>query len=443
MNPLRALAYAAYTRARGIEAARELRAIEAMLRGTSFAESRARALRAMLRHCRAQVHWYRELLPAGPIDEGNAEAVLRTLPLLDKDTIRAHGLALVAGDAASRRTFRNTSGGSTGEPVELVQDQQFADRSRASTLWAWRRMGYEVGDRQYRLWGDEREILGSEAGAKRAFRAWLYNTEVLNAFSLTRAQMAAHAARMRARPARLVAAYAQAAWELARFVDEGGRALPSQHAVTTSAGTLYPFMREVIARAFAAPVYNYYGSREVGFIASELPGIEGMWIPPWAQVVEVLDDTGAPVPAGAEGEIVVSLLLNEAMPLLRYRIGDRGVMLPDDGSGAQRLAHVTGRVVDVFRRAEGGVVDGEYFTHLLYHKPWVERFQFVQVALDRIELRVVPRAGVERPSADDRAALQEAVRAAMGPGCHLELEFVPEIPPLPSGKYRYTVRAID
>ncbi|HEY0996780.1 MAG TPA: hypothetical protein VGD77_12370 [Gemmatimonadaceae bacterium] len=442
MNLLRATAYRAYTRARGIHAAGELRAIEAMQRTTSFAEARARAVRAMLVHCRDHVPWYRDRLPAGAIDEGNAESLLRALPLLDKDTIRAHGDALVSGDVARRRTFRNTSGGSTGVPVELVQDQQFADRSRASTLWAWRRMGYEVGDRQYRLWGDEREILGSEAGSRRALRAWLYNTYVLNAFSLTPAQMAAHAARMAARPARLVSAYAQAAYEMARFLEEAGRVLPSQHAVTTSAGTLYPFMREQVARAFAAPVYNYYGSREVGFIASELPGIEGMWIPPWAQVVEVVDDAGAPVAAGTEGEIVVSLLLNEAMPLLRYRIGDRGSLLPDDGSGAQRLAHVAGRVVDVFRRAGGGVVDGEYFTHLLYHKPWVERFQFVQVALDRIELRVVLRDGPAPPGAEERAALQAAVHAAMGPDCHLDVEVVDAIPPLPSGKHRYTVRAI-
>lgn len=443
MSRARSLAYAAYARARGLHAQRALAELERDLRASSLAEARARAVRAMLEHCRRNVPWYRERLPAGTIADGDAERMLRALPLLDKATIRAKGGALHSVDAPARRTFRNTSGGSTGEPVALLQDQEFADRSRASTLWAYRRMGYEFGDRCYRLWGDEREILGDEGGWKRRLRAWLYNTEVLNAFYMTPAQMEAYSARMTARPARLVAAYAQAAFELARFLQAGGRSLPSQHAVTTSAGTLYPFMRDAIAGAFDAPVYNYYGSREVGFIASELPGIEGMWVPPWAQVVEIIDAEGNAVPVGTEGEIVVSLLLNEAMPLLRYRIGDRGVLLPDDGSGAQRLAHVTGRVVDVFLRADGGVVDGEYFTHLLYHRPWVERFQFVQRSVDRIELRVVLRDGAAEPGRGEREALQRAVDAAMGPGCRLELAFVPEIPPLPSGKYRYTVRAFE
>jgi phenylacetate-CoA ligase len=46
-----------------------------------------------------------------------------------------------------------------------------------------------------------------------------------------------------------------------------------------------------------------------------------------ATVVEVIDETGRPVPAGTPGELVVTPLTTSGMALFRYRLGDRGQLL--------------------------------------------------------------------------------------------------------------------
>ena len=143
---------------------------------------------------------------------------------------------------------------------------------------------------------------------------------------------------------------------------------------------------------------NQYGSREVSNIACEIPGIEGLWVAPWGSYVEILDDEGLPVHPGEEGNIVVvTCLTNYAMPLLRYWIGDRGALLPEPtpgGSGLQILKHVSGRNVDVFRTRDETLVDGEYFTHLLYFQPWVWKFQVIQKGYEHLVFKVVEEMGM-------------------------------------------------
>jgi phenylacetate-CoA ligase len=304
----------------------------------------------------------------------------------------------------------------------------------------YRLLGYEVGQPIVRLWGSERDLEQGTRSPKARFFNWLTATSWLNAFRMSPERMQDFVATLnRIRP-RLIVAYAQAAYELARYVERSGLCLVPQPAIVTSAGTLYPFMRETIARVFGGQVYNLYGSREVSDIACEAPGVDGLWVPPWGNWVEIVDDYGNPLPAGEEGNIVVTCLTNYAMPLLRYRIGDRGALLPGsagDGAGHQVLRHVSGRNVDVFRTRDQTMIDGEYFTHLMYFRPWVERFQVVQKSHEELVFRVVRVNG--EPPAADLAEITAKSRLVMGPACQVRFEFLRDLPAHPSGKFRYTI----
>jgi phenylacetate-CoA ligase len=70
-------------------------------------------------------------------------------------------------------------------------------------------------------------------------------------------------------------------------------------------------------------------------------------------VIEVIDPvSGAPLPAGEEGELVVTTLRKQAQPLLRYRTHDLSRLLPEAcscGSPYPRIARVTGRTDDMFK----------------------------------------------------------------------------------------------
>jgi len=150
------------------------------------------------------------------------------------------------------------------------------------------------------------------------------------------------------------------------------------------------------------------------------------------------------VPDGIEGELIVTLLTNYAMPLLRYRIGDRGVLAPAgtgwQGQSARVLKGVTGRTTDAFRSQNGTLIDGEYFTHLLYFRDWISQFQIVQKDYARILVRIV-RCGEQPANAERQIA--DGVRAVMGSGCHVEFDYCDRIEPGASGKYRYTISEVS
>ena len=398
-------------------------------------------LSALLAHA-ATVPYYADFL-SGLRDE-DPYHVLSTLPLLTKQIIRDQLPRLCTHDLRTRKWRFNTSGGSTGEPVRFVQDVGYNARTNGLTMLYSHLVGQEFGQSELRLWGAERDILEGGVGAWASVRAWASNTATVNAFRMTPASMNRLVGTMNRRPPRLILAYAQAIYELAVYAESAGLRVRAQRAVMTSAGTLYPFMRERIERVFACPVFNRYGSREVGDIACETPLGEGLWIAPWGVHVEVLGEDGAPLPDGEEGELVVTSLCNYAMPLIRYRIGDRGSLAPMgvgwQGRSSRSFVKITGRTVDAFRLLDGTLIDGEYFTHLLYYRDWVQRFQVVQVDYQTIVIRIV--AFSTAPSgAEDEIAF--GVRAVMGDSCSVRFEYPAQIASSASGKYRYTVSELQ
>jgi phenylacetate-CoA ligase len=436
--------YLAYASLRGYRFPSLLRQYLGEYEGGIDAETNSCALRRLLHHCRENVPYYSDLLSRRdrPEIERDPVSALESLPVLTKDLIRRNFDSLQSKDNARRHCEVNTSGGSTGEPVKLVQDDEYRDASAAIRWLSQHQLGCAVGDSCVRLWGSERDLEGGTKSRKARFFNWLTNTEWVNAFAMSAETMRTFLAMLNQRPPRLIVAYAQAAYEVARFAEREEIAVRPQQAIMTSAGTLYPFMREKIREVFQCQVYNLYGSREVSDVGWELPGFRGLWAPPWANYIEIVDDEGAPVPAGKEGNILITCLTNYAMPLVRYFIGDRGALLSKEHTppGVQVLSQVSGRNVDTFRRRDRTLVDGEYFTHLLYFRPWVQKFQVVQKTHAHLLFKVVSTNG--QPPKEELDEIANRSRVAMGNDCRVDFDFCDELPPLPSGKFRYTISEV-
>lgn len=399
----------------------------------------------LLRHCQHHVPYYAKLMAqTGGDYTTDPMRYLQTLPLLTKTLIRQNSDALRSSDLTQRRWIYNTSGGSTGEPVRFIQDRQYCDHQMAIQMLSFDWAGRAFGQSAVRIWGSERDILQGGMGWKMRTLNTLTNDRYFNAFRMSPERMRTFLAELNAKPPQLIVAYTQAIYELARFAEKEGIPVARQKSILTSAGTLYPFIREQIERVFGCKVFNRYGSREVGDIACECDAHAGLHVFPWGTYVEIVDEAGNPVPAGVEGNIVVTSLINYAMPLVRYAIGDRGILSPDRicacGRQGQILAKVTGRNVDAFRTKEGVLIDGEYFTHLLYFRSWVQRFQVVQQDLSTIVFKVVKTAA--DATEQELTEIVQNTRVVMGADCQVDFQFLADIPPAASGKYRYTISEV-
>ena len=315
-----------------------------------------RALADLLRHCRRSVPFYAEqlrLLGDIPLEETDPIKCLSRLPVLTKETLRANFTKLQSADLGRRKWACHTCGDSSGEPIKLVQDREYEDRCKAISLLCHALWKCEAGLPLIRLWGCEQDIEAGTQSVTARFFNWLTDVTWVNASDLSPQRIQEGVNVFNRRGPALVMAYASAAFEFARLVESENISLKPQAAVATSVGTLHPFMREKIARVFGCPVYDLYGSGQVSLVGCEIPGVNGLWVPPWSNFVEILDDDGKPVPPGEEGNIIVTCLTNYAMPLIRYQIGTRGALaLNAENHGrppAQVLKQVSGRNVDMFR----------------------------------------------------------------------------------------------
>ena len=88
-------------------------------------------------------------------------------------------------------------------------------------------------------------------------------------------------------------------------------------------------------------LFPHYGSREMALGGAICcPAHEGMHLRENHVIAEIIDDAGRPLSPGETGELVITTIGMEAMPLIRYRTGDYTSILPEPcpcGSEVLRL----------------------------------------------------------------------------------------------------------
>ena len=104
------------------------------------------------------------------------------------------------------------------------------------------------------------------------------------------------------------------------------------------------------------------------------------------------------------------------------------------------LHQVTGRQVDIIETPDGRQVSGVFFPHLFKEFPAVERFQVVQEAPNRVQIRMVLNRGW---SESDRRLLVSELGKVLGPEVDVDLLPVDDIPLTMTGKHRVVVRTIQ
>ena len=400
----------------------------ARLDGAALAGRTATVLDAHLRHAVAAFPFYRGKVASG--------APLGAFPILSRHDFQVHRETLRDATRPVAALREETSGGSTGEPVRLWNDADYALSTFATEAYVLGTWGLRPWSRRAFLWGDDREQ--KDVGWKERVARRIHPTLFLNAFGMDEARMASFADRMEAFRPELVQGYATALDLFASYLLAKGRRAVRPVAVRSSAEALLPASRARIEEAFGAPVRDFYGSRESSSLAAQCAH-GGFHVLAHGRVLEIVDDLGAPCGPGVPGRILVTDLTNQAFAVIRYENGDVAAWSADPapcacGCAYPRLDRVHGRTSDFLTTPRGERIHGEWFTHLFYGRDGVERFQVRQRALDAVEVLTVGRA-----TAADVEPLLRKMRDRLGAGVTVAWRAVDDIPLTRSGKHRFTV----
>ncbi len=400
-------------------------------------------LRELLIYADRYVPYYTALFRDCSFDPGELSSVsdLERLPLLTRDTLRTNSASMVSTQPR-RGLFENGTGGSTGSPVQFFQDDLYHAWWKANRIRTRRWFDFDRGDRIAYLWGANQDIPDWSRRARLVVA--LKREKWLNTFKVTPERMEAFArVLVRWRPLHIVG-YSSGLEEFARFVRESGIKGIRPRSIESSAEKLWPEQRELIEEVFGAPVYDVYGSREMGFIAAECPG-RAMHVLADMRVLQIVDDRGNPMTPGETGRIVVTDLTNYAMPLIRYEIGDLGVERSGSGEPCPcgrtlpRLERVVGRSHEMIRTPAGGI-HSEFFSRLFYHFPGVRKFQVRQVAPDEVVIDIVRGGGFDPGRLE---AVRERIAGHTDGVLRTQFRMVDAIEPTNSGKRRFVVSEIE
>jgi phenylacetate-CoA ligase len=395
---------------------------------------------SLLRHAARHVPYWRNTfsrLRMNPAEAEDDEA-FRELPITTKATIRDHLEDLLSSDLAGNRLYRNSTSGSTGQPMLFYTDLRSKAYRKATTVRLRNWLGVRQGETVAHIWGSP--IDEARALALRGRLHGLITRELfLSAYALTDRDMSRYSEVLGTRKPSIIVAYPSVMETFALFCQSHGRRFDGLKGIICSAETLYAHQRATIERAFGVPVFNRYGSREVGDLAQGRPGVDGLVVNSDRVFVEILGRDGRPCGVGETGDIVVTDLDNYGMPLIRYRIGDRGSWSSDTAGPFPVLAAVDGRSLDVVETRDGRRIGGTFWTIVLREKPGFLQFQVVQRSPDGVEIRFVgdPRA---KPDFDWMIA---RIREHCGSAFEVRFKEVDCIPPGPGGKFRVVVSDMD
>ncbi len=414
-------------------------------------ERQRQQLTQLMLHATGSVDYYSRAahklaISAADIQQ-DPEAALRNLPILSKDILRNEIDALRV--EIGRGTFKNSSGGSTGQPTIVYQDRVYLAHSLASTLLMFEWAGASLGARKVKLWGAERDLQHGGAGWKQRLSDFIGNRLTLNSFGMSAERMSQYLHSINKFRPVVVEGYADSLFELSRFSRQEKIAIQPPTSVVSSAGSLYPHMREEVEAAFGCPVFDRYGGREVGNVAAECDAHSGLHVFGENTYVEVVDENGIEVSAGESGRLLLTTLRNFTMPLLRYEVGDIAVKSADRcscGRPYPLLARIEGRQSGSILRSDGGVVSPVFFVHcmgVMCNDGSVDTFQVVQTELGKLRLLLKPFGELQVDSWPMRERIQDLIDKAMGEHCEIEFEVVDEIALTPTGKHLYTICNID
>ena len=361
---------------------------------------------------------------------------LENWPILEKETVRENPEAFVADDRDIRHMFHEHTSGTTGKSLDLYWSRETVHAWYA--LWEARsRRWYDVSrqDRWVNIGG---QIVVPVEQRKPPFWVWNFAFKQLymSSYHLADDLIPHYLDAIKAYRIKYLWGYTSSIYALAEYALRTGRSDLDLAVVITNAEPVFDYQRKVIEAAFQCSLRETYGMAEIVAAAGECrEGRLHLW--PEAGHVEIFEG-GEPARPGISGDLVCTGLLNADMPLVRYRLGDRGALGSADevcrcGRSLPVLAGIEGRRDDVLYTADGrriGRLDPIFKTRL----PIIEA-QIIQEALDHVHIRLVPA-----PNYTDEAgeSIVSRLRDRMGP-IRVTLEKVSTIPREPNGKFRAVV----
>ena len=397
------------------------------------------SLQSLVKLAAARVPYYREHWRGVPWQSIRSAGDLRVLPCVQKQSIRQNEQAFVVEGLDRKSLWLEWTSGSTGTALCIHRPVSMYPK-----WWALYEMCRNVAGVGRELPYATLQGRPVVPGYAKQPPYWRYNRRwrqlYLSSYHVSQETAPRYVEALRKYGSQWIEGYGSAIATLAESAMAAGVSPLPLRAAIVSGDTLLPGMRSSIEHYFQCPVYDHYGQSEAVCMAMQCRH-RRMHTIPATGIVEILREDGSVCGPGEVGEIVATGLLNDAMPLIRYRMGDYAAWAEKQscpcGNVHPIIANLEGRVDDYLVTANGSKI-GRLST-ALKRSPAIHSAQLVQVRPGHAYLLVRPGKSYTREHAD---AVLDDILERIG-SFSFDIIEVPEIPRTPQGKTILVVRLAD
>ena len=352
-------------------------------------------LQRQLKTAYQQVPFYRSLFEEAKVSPFEIKTVadLHRIPIITKKDIRQHQQWILNRKYQKARCYRSHTSGSTGEPTWTYFDRHCWYRKKYfSKLRARMACGMK--------WGEKVVILESETTRELRIKNRKFSN-LFFLFPVTYLSIFEHTGRLLNRLIELqphnVYGPPSSLFVLSQKAKQVRKNVRSLKRIFTSSEYLAHPIKHNIEKSLRAKVYDIYGSTETKEIAWQCSRADGYHINEDEVIVEIVDEKGMVLPPGSPGNIVITDLQNQAMPLIRYRNQDQGLLLKEPcscGFGFSLMKPLSGRASEHICLPNGRCISPFLFTTSIEKTKGLLQYKIIQERSDSIKVKTIFEKGL-------------------------------------------------
>jgi len=345
------------------------------------------------------------------------------------------------------RITAGSTSGSTGQSLNLYYSSEHESYSEAARWRGKEWWDIRPGSPQVAMWG--RFHSGYKDRIVQNVKSYLMNSLIFSAFDLRKNKIEKIWNKIDRFKPQIIYGYPSAIFALAEYIKKNKISIEKLGLkiimITAESSTLY--QRALMGEVFGCPIVNEYGCSETGGFVYECSF--GNWhISSEVTFIEFLDQNMDPVSLGERGEIYLTHLRNDYMPLIRYRVGDVGNRLEgtcECGRGLPLMEVSVAKESDIIRLENGETyMSGDF---LYINKAVMEsypssilQYRVTQKSLEIFEIEIVPGTG----QVDKAEQLFDyLMKKQLGKNIQIHHKRVPCLEREPSGKLRYFISEVN
>ena len=364
---------------------------------------------------------------------------LKNWPILTKDILRQNLVSFINEDYDVSDLEHIQTSGTSGKPMSHYFDKN------SSSYW------YAIFQVRAKNWHGLNEAdwwanIGGQLVVPYSRKKppfWVINYPMrqiyFSSYHISEENAEDYISRIRKSKVKYILGYTSSIYWLAYYGLEQNLSKPNVKAVLLNAEPLYDFQRKVIEAFFCCKVIETYSSSERAFGGNECEK-GAMHYFPDAGFIEVLNEED--VSTGNEtGRFVITGLVNDAMPLIRYDTGDLGSISWKHkcscGRGMPLITEITGRLDDTLIGQDGrriGRLDPVFKANLR-----ISESQIIQRSIAHIVVNIVPEPGFND---EDKQTITDGLKQRLGDSVEVEFQLMKSIPRLNNGKFKAVISEI-